>query len=109
MDKISDEIYQEVHGIIRQSHIDLFETFSKIKKSNKILKYKNDGHLITDIFMNILAHFTVAEILETSFKAKMVIDSTGEELPRKDRFKAIINLYQSKFEYIINQHLELIS
>jgi len=100
---------KEIVSLIQLAVGDLEEFYSKIKKSEKILKYKNDGELMTDIFINILVHFSLAQILELSTKNKIVVNANNYVLPREARFHLCVLNFKDKFEYIYNQHLEIIN
>lgn len=91
--------------LIREAMTELDEHYSKIRKSQKILQYKNNGELLAEIYICILASFSMMQILEFTAKSKMVNNDTQEQLPRKERFLIGLGAFQQKFELFVNQQL----
>lgn len=106
--ELSDDERQEISALIRKASTDLDELYCKIKKSNQILKYRSNGILINEIYANILAHFSLLQILEFSGKAKMIDESKNLVLDRKQRFEVCADIYKGKFEYLYGQHIKLL-
>src|SRR4029079_4860191 len=105
---LTDEERKEISILIRKASTDLDEMYCKIKKSNKILKYRSNGTLINEIYSNILAHFSLLQIIEFSGKSKMVNNEKNLVLNRKQRFEVCADIYKGKFEYLYQQHCEIL-
>ena len=105
---LDEEKHKQVSSLIKKATTDLDELYTKIKKSKKILKYKGDGNLLMEIYANILSNFSLLQILEFSGKAKMINNDSGLELDRESRLQLCVFLFKSKFDYIFQQHLELL-
>ena len=105
---ISDKDQKEIKNLIFDASRDLDEYFCKIKKSKKILKYMDNGNVIHDIFIYIISNFSITQILEYSHKSKMLHEDVKSPLNRKERFKVAIEMFKGRFDYIYQQHLEII-
>jgi hypothetical protein len=108
MKMIDDQNRKEIIDLISEASGDLDEFFSKIKKSEKILKYKSNGELIGQIFIYILCSFSLAQILEMSNKNKMVDNKSGKVFSPSERFEFYISGYKEHFDFVYAQYQEML-
>lgn len=106
---IDEKKKAEASLVIRQAVDELETCYNKIKKSQKILKFRDDGALVTEIYTNILACFTLTQILEYSAKNKMIENETNQTVPRKQRFMLCVQVFIEKLQFLYKQHLEHIN
>lgn len=102
---LSEEKQEIVSVLIKEAMVELDEVYSKIRKSNKVLQYKNDGDLLGEIYICILASFSMMQILEFTAKSKMIDKDSKKPLSRPQRFLVGLGAFQQKFELFVNQQL----
>ncbi len=103
---INDKQKEDIALLIKQAGYDLDEFYSKIKKSKKFLKFKDNGVLLSEMNLYVLSQFVVMNIVEMSSKSKMIHNGSKRELNRKERFKFMIQIYEEKFEFVVKQYEE---
>lgn len=101
---INQKILNDAEQIIKDASIELEEMYSKIKKSNKLLRFKDYGQLLAEIQISTAAFFSLMQIIEFSAKAKMV-RKDNKELNRKERLIECASVFKQKFESLYQQQL----
>lgn len=103
---LSKEDEEEATLLIRQATTDLEEFFCKIKKSKKMLKFKDKNpELLTMMLLNMLGAFSLMQIIEISGKAKIIDNDLNKELNRQERFCKHVEMFKGAFDYIQTQQL----
>lgn len=94
---------KEITELIREAVVDMEDFFTIIKKSNKLLKYRDNGDSISDIYFNIIASFSISQLIEFAVKSKMISNKTGKPLTRGQRVQFALDKYERVFNYMLKQ------
>lgn len=94
---------KEISDLIRIAITDMEDFFTVIKKSNKLLKYRDDGGTMSDIYFNIIASFTISQLVEFAVKSTIIRNKTGKALTKHQRVQFALDKYEHIFNYMIKQ------